>query len=532
MRHLYAPLLLLMLSVAPFTKAQDAETPLFPNLEQALYQDAAHAYDDATVLVLSKKTVPQLQSRLIPVMKGDVIDLETYVHYTRSKTKTWQKVGAAAAGLAIGSLPYLLDRGQNLEGAPGNDPLKTVAPLAGAGIATLPFVLNKRRGRLTSRHFSVPKVKNGLFVPNAYLRYKLYDRKGYLLKAETQSIDRHAKDAWQRLSLKGEIKQDGYIIVELGNDSKRPVWIDGFHANYELSARSASEAGIKQQLLPIAPKGPSIPVDTTLIGSIHPCSSGMQSFDDCEGDEDAGSPGGGGSTFSDFVVGGDGSANNPYLLAEGVEVTAEPINDSSPKTESVGNSTYRFTGGNWSIGGTRGGGTSVNSPKGYYKHVKSKEKEGPSGPPPSNPIPTTPGDDGPPYPGKKDWKNMTTNQRISHVIKAIQYARSKGASVNLNSYFYNLPLAGNSGFGKQFRLTGAVKINGKTIPITIEIPVITSERIFNSTPIDSNRLYDPSARYGPHTQYYYFGLGNRYKNTAKIYFNDQYTDDLDDIIGY
>lgn len=167
-----------------------------------LYKDAAHAYDDDQVILLTKERVTQLSSRLVPVQAGDEISLSTYVHYSSAPAKkTWQKIGATAAGIAIGSLPYLLDRGgASSEGNPGNDLWKQVAPLAGAGVATLPFVLSKRKGKAISKKISIPKSKNshrgnGLFVPDAYLSYTFYDVDGKVLSSDVQIIDKHAKDA-------------------------------------------------------------------------------------------------------------------------------------------------------------------------------------------------------------------------------------------------------------------------------------------------------------------------------------------------
>jgi hypothetical protein len=194
-----------------------------------LYKDAAHSYDDDQVIVLTKERVSQLSSRLIPVQAGDKISLSTYVHYSSVPAKrTWQKIGAAAAGLAIGSLPHLLDRNKaNQEGGAGNDLLKKAAPLAGAGVAALPFVLNKRKAEVISKNLNMPMSKNGWFVPDVYLSYTFYDLDGKIISSEARSMDKHAKDAWQQLSLQAEAPQDGYVQVEVGNGSKRPVWMDG-----------------------------------------------------------------------------------------------------------------------------------------------------------------------------------------------------------------------------------------------------------------------------------------------------------------
>ena len=150
------------------------------------------------------------------------------MHYSSAPAKkTWHKIGAAAAGLAIGSLPHLLDGNKaNREGSAGNDLLEKAALLVGAGVAALPFVLNTRKGKAISKNLNMPESKNGLFVPNAYLSYTFYDLDGKVLTSDVQSIDKHAKDAWQQLSLHAVAPQDGYVQVEVGNGSKRPVWIE------------------------------------------------------------------------------------------------------------------------------------------------------------------------------------------------------------------------------------------------------------------------------------------------------------------
>jgi len=201
-------------------------------IRQVLYKDATHAYDDAQVILLSKKRVPVLRSNLIPVQVGDKVELSTFVHYSSASSgETWKKIGATAAGLAIGSLPYLMEKGDGgLE--TGNDHSglsKTVAPLVGAGIVALAFATGKRKGKSISRDVSFPKSRNGIFVPDAYLKYNLYDSEGNLLKTDYRSIDKQAKDAWQKLYLYEEVQQDGYVQIELGNGSTKPVWMDGVY---------------------------------------------------------------------------------------------------------------------------------------------------------------------------------------------------------------------------------------------------------------------------------------------------------------
>ena len=228
MRRFYHPhyLLILLLLITFRAQAQEEEL-LFPRLDEVLYQDQAHAYDDAAVIVLSKKKIPTVTSRLIPVQKGDIINLESYVHYTRNGSKNWQKMGTVAAGLAIGSLPYLLDQNTSNERANNNSFLKKAAPLAGVGVASIPFVLDKRR-RPTRHQADGFALRNGWLVPNAYLKYTLYDNQGVLLTSSYEALDKTAKNSWQKLSLVAEVTQNGYMTIEMGNQSKRPVWFDQF----------------------------------------------------------------------------------------------------------------------------------------------------------------------------------------------------------------------------------------------------------------------------------------------------------------
>ncbi|MDQ3536476.1 MAG: hypothetical protein M3421_12715 [Bacteroidota bacterium] len=80
----------IVLLLSPLSQAQNLpedskKGPIFGNLDQVIYQDAAHAYDDDQVIMLSKMRVPVLQSRLIPVQKGDNFVVEVNTHYTRIK---------------------------------------------------------------------------------------------------------------------------------------------------------------------------------------------------------------------------------------------------------------------------------------------------------------------------------------------------------------------------------------------------------------------------------------------------------------
>ena len=157
-------------------------------------------------------------------------------------------------------------------------------------------------------------------------------------------------------------------------------------------------------------------------------------------------------------------------------------------------------------------------PGGYYaSSYKGAGSEGSSDPCAGNNPPITCYEDGNlPHPGKLNWSIMSNNQRLAHVVKAMKYAQSKGIPVNLNDYFYKLPDTGNSGLGKQYRISGSILINGVSVPITIELPIIKDERIFNPVMLGS-----PTPKYVGHATYqhqfnYYYGLGDKFINSVTI----------------
>lgn len=238
-------LAVLLLLIITFRAQSQEKEPLFPQIDEVLYQDQAHAYDDPAVIVLSRKKIPTITSRLIPVRKGDIMELGSYVHYTRDGSNSWQKVGTIAAGLAIGSLPYLIDQNTNSEGVIDNSLLKRVAPVAGAGVASIPFILDKRHRQSVRRRANGFVPKNGWFVPDAYLKYTLFDDQGVLLTSEYQALDKTAKDSWQKLSLTAEATQNGYMTVEIGNQSKRPVWFDQLETVHRSRVDASNRLGFE-----------------------------------------------------------------------------------------------------------------------------------------------------------------------------------------------------------------------------------------------------------------------------------------------
>ena len=111
---------------------------------------------------------------------------------------------------------------------------------------------------------------------------------------------------------------------------------------------------------------------------------------------------------------------------------------------------------------------------------------------------------------------MSNRDRAVHILKAIKYAQAKGIAVNLDSYFSNLPLTGNSGLGKQYRISTSVRVNGVIIPITMELPIIKSERIFNPVMLGTPTPKDVGNATYTNQFNYYYGLGDIHKHTVII----------------
>ncbi len=348
---------------------------------------------------------------------------------------------------------------------------------------------------------SAPQVKNGLFVPNAYLRYKLYDAKGYLLKTETQSIDKQAKDAWQRLVLQEKIAQDGYMMIELGNDSQRPVWMDGL----QIEQSSGLNTRVADDSVSNPRPGIDFPVNEQCVTD---CDDDGNEGDDSEHDGDTG-----------------GDVAYSIVLADVVVITASPITGNP----NYGSSLIGYSGGN---------------PMYYYNPLqdsrRSSNGSGGSGGANGTPLVNDDGTTNVPSeygegnylavrnPGKKDWNSMSNSERIVHIMKAIKYAQEKGIAVNLNSYFSNLPATGNSGLGKQYRISGTISIDGKSIPITMELPVLQDERVFQPNIIDT--------KYSTHSTYneqytYFYGNGSKYVNTLLIFIPAEYGERFEDFIS-
>jgi len=206
------------------TCATDESLPLFDNLNDVLYKDAAHAYDDAEVIMLTKKRMPVLQSRLVPVKAGDNFVLEVNAHFTKGNAdRVLKQIGATIAGSLIADLPR-----SSLGGA-GTESGKIAEkglPMLGLGVALSPALLEKRKGKPIYKHLTYPKAKNGWGVPNAYLKYSLYNQEGVLTESDFMPIDKAAKDNWQKLYLTKEVTRDGYMTIEMGNSSPQPVWFD------------------------------------------------------------------------------------------------------------------------------------------------------------------------------------------------------------------------------------------------------------------------------------------------------------------
>lgn len=422
----------IVLLLSPLSQAQNLNEaskggPIFGNLDQVIYQDAAHAYDDDQVIMLSKMRVPVLQSRLVPVQKGDNFVVEVNTHYTRNNKEVWTKIGATAAGLAIGSLPYLLNSRPETgkEGSGSGDLLKKVAPLAGAGVATLPFIFNKRKDKRIGRKVNPPKLRNGLFVPNAYLKYNFYDGEGVLLESDYMALDKNAKGNWQKLYLTKQVEQDGFVSIEMGNNSRRPVWFDQMKLTHSSRGQKMDAAGEPGEDLSLE-GGDDVTtnkVTCDLICVTTPYGTTCNTRN-CRDD-------------------GTGTGTGPGWVDDPVEDCMLYYGDADFCDCYVfgqcddGESPFNPPGG----GGGGGHGDSDNSLE------------------TTRPIT---------HPGTINYKDASPGEIAVQLLKAIRYAQTYGIEINLSNYFTNLDNHYHSGTHVTFN--GDIKINGITIPLYIEIP--------------------------------------------------------------
>jgi hypothetical protein len=192
-----------------------------PDLNKVLHYDAAHAYDDPTVMVLSRRTHNEMSSRLLTVHEGERFSVEVQAHYT-VKNDNWLRFVSGATGLGLVVSPLVkTDMTPNGQDA-ANSPKRSASPLVGVALITAPSWIKAMDGQRKHKN----KVKNGASVPDAYIYYKLFDQTGKLIEQSEAVITREAKDAWKQLKLNTEVQHDGFLEVGIRNYSRRAVYVD------------------------------------------------------------------------------------------------------------------------------------------------------------------------------------------------------------------------------------------------------------------------------------------------------------------
>lgn len=77
------------------------------------------------------------------------------------------------------------------------------------------------------------------------------------------TIDKGAKDAWQKLYLIRQVAQDGSVSIEMGNSSQHPVWFDQMKMSRRSVVVQHNKAAVPRQ-----PAGKPIAPDTTKRGEV------------------------------------------------------------------------------------------------------------------------------------------------------------------------------------------------------------------------------------------------------------------------
>jgi len=135
----------------------------------------------------------------------------------------------------------------------------------------------------------------------------------------------------------------------------------------------------------------------------------------------------------------------------------------------------------------------------------------------------------PQHPGVEDWEEMNDNERVGHILKAMQYAKAVRIAVNLDHYFDNIPVTRNWGLGGWHAMYATVSYNGTVIPIYMVVPIHPSFRIFHMEPLAESGSYE-NEEYGS-TYLYGFGFQGSNQNLLHIYVPVNYDDEFIDDFG-
>ncbi|WP_223816249.1 DUF6443 domain-containing protein [Adhaeribacter rhizoryzae] len=194
-----------MIATMEASRAAEEDT-VFTNVAQTRKQDQVRARTGSYAARLNAKEKRLLgPGKRLTVFKGDTIRAEVFGHY-EVENKASVLTSLAAWVLSNGAVQVAQPPAR--EGSmPGRG--KPMFPYLSVGLALSPQVVQKEKN-----------------VPQAYLKYMVYDSTGSYISSHYQVLSQQAKDSWEKLELAYIAEQDGYVEVFTATESGEEVFFD------------------------------------------------------------------------------------------------------------------------------------------------------------------------------------------------------------------------------------------------------------------------------------------------------------------
>ncbi|MBT9395076.1 hypothetical protein KLP40_18055 [Hymenobacter sp. NST-14] len=175
----------------------------FEHIAETRQQDAQQARTGRYVARLSAAEGRRVgPSITLNVQPGDSVTADVYGRYDKTPVGALLRTSALAAGSQVAAHPSLPEANKSS--------LKRAFPYVGLSLAIVPQLLKPRRSEL----------------PNAFLRYELFDQDSQLVKVIHRPLQRIATEEWQHLEAGVKADSAGYVRVSLINESGTPAYFD------------------------------------------------------------------------------------------------------------------------------------------------------------------------------------------------------------------------------------------------------------------------------------------------------------------
>jgi RHS repeat-associated protein len=188
------------------------EEAQFKHISETRLADPNHARTGSYVARLNarqgRRDGPSIR---IKVAAGDSIRAEVYGRYDRTATSgsLLQSGALVLSGTSIGAAGIVgIDKQQP------KIVQRRWLPLIGASLGIIPQLLKKRAA-----------------LPNAYLRYEVFNRDSQLVSTKVQTIKRTELDEWQQLQIGTRVDSAGFVQVSLINESGDAAYFDDLSVN-------------------------------------------------------------------------------------------------------------------------------------------------------------------------------------------------------------------------------------------------------------------------------------------------------------